>query len=224
MISFIVPAHNEQACVGRTLQAIHKSARATGLPYEIIVANDASTDMAANVARENNARVVNVSCRQIATTRNAGARAASGAHLFFVDADTIIDARVVASTLRHLDKAAAGGGASARFESTAPLYAQLLLLWLGWWGRLAGIASGAFQFCTRDAFQAVGGFDERFFGGEDALMSFALKREGPFVMLWHSVVTSGRRTQLTPSLLVNIARPISLLALRCVTPNNGILR
>ena len=26
MISFIVPAHNEQSCLGRTLQAIHESA------------------------------------------------------------------------------------------------------------------------------------------------------------------------------------------------------
>src|SRR5207249_3599671 len=37
MISFIVPAHNEQACLGRTLQAIHDSARAMGQPYEVIV-------------------------------------------------------------------------------------------------------------------------------------------------------------------------------------------
>ncbi len=37
MISFIVPAHNEEACLAPTLQAIHKSARATGLPYEIMV-------------------------------------------------------------------------------------------------------------------------------------------------------------------------------------------
>ena len=195
MISFIVPAHNEQACLGPTLQAIHQSARATGLPYEIIVANDASTDMTADVARENNARVVNVSFRQIAATRNAGARAASGGHLVFVDADTVINARVVASAVRHLDKGAVGGGAPARFESTAPLYAQFLLFWLGWWGRLAAITGGAFQFCTRDAFQAVGGFDERLFGAEDALMSLALKRQGRFVVLWHSVVTSGRRTQ-----------------------------
>ncbi len=126
--------------------------------------------MTAKVARENNARVVNVSCRQIAATRNAGARTASGGHLFFVDADTMINARVVASAVRHLDKGAVGGGAPARFESTAPLYAQFLLLWLEWWGRLAGIAGGAFQFCTREAFQAVGGFDERRFGGEDALL------------------------------------------------------
>ena len=37
MISFIVPAHNEQACLGRTLPAIHESARAAGQSYEIIV-------------------------------------------------------------------------------------------------------------------------------------------------------------------------------------------
>jgi hypothetical protein len=37
MISFIVPAHNEQACLGSTLRAIHESAGAVRQPYEIIV-------------------------------------------------------------------------------------------------------------------------------------------------------------------------------------------
>jgi glycosyltransferase involved in cell wall biosynthesis len=193
MISFIVPAHNEQACLGRTLQAIHESARAVSQPYEIIVADDASTDATAEVARQNNARVVSVNHRQIAATRNSGSRAAQGGRLFFVDADTIINPRVVASALRYLEKGAAGGGAAARFDSAAPLYARILLLWFGWWMRLAGIAGGALQFCTRDAFQAVGGFDERLFGAEDAMLSWALKREGRFVVLWQSVVTSGRR-------------------------------
>src|SRR5947207_668227 len=36
VVSFIVPAHNEQTCLPHTLQAIHESARATGQPYEII--------------------------------------------------------------------------------------------------------------------------------------------------------------------------------------------
>ena len=44
MISFIVPAHNEQACLGRTLQAIQESACVVGQPHEIIVVDDASTD------------------------------------------------------------------------------------------------------------------------------------------------------------------------------------
>ena len=71
MISFIVPAHNEESCLPRTLQAIHDAARVTGQPYEIIVVDDASTDATAEVARQHNATVVPVNHRQIAATRNA---------------------------------------------------------------------------------------------------------------------------------------------------------
>jgi cellulose synthase/poly-beta-1,6-N-acetylglucosamine synthase-like glycosyltransferase len=52
MISFIVPAHNEQAGIGRTLQAIHDSARAVGQPYEIIVVDDASTESKFRLGRK----------------------------------------------------------------------------------------------------------------------------------------------------------------------------
>src|SRR6266850_4882004 len=158
MVSFIVPAHNEQACLGRTLQAIHESARIVGQPYEIIVVDDASTDATAEVARQRNATVLPVKHRQIAATRNSGARAAQGEQLLFVDADTIISHGLLASALRSMDKGAAGGGAPARFEADAPLYARLLLLWLGLAMRVAGISGGAFMFCTRDAFRAIGGF------------------------------------------------------------------
>jgi glycosyltransferase involved in cell wall biosynthesis len=195
MISFIVPAHNEQASIARTLQAIHEAARSTGQPYEVIVVDDASTNATAEIAKQNNATIVTVNNRQIAATRNSGGRAAQGERLFFVDADTIINPRVVASALRWMDKGAVGGGAPARFEGDAPLYAHFLFWWLGLWIRLAGIAGGAFMFCTRGAFQAVGGFDERLFGAEDAAMSWALKREGRFVVLWKYVLTSGRRAR-----------------------------
>ena len=57
-------------------------------PYEIIVADDASTDATAEIARQNNSCVVSVNHRQIAATRNSGAKAAQGERLFFVDADS----------------------------------------------------------------------------------------------------------------------------------------
>ncbi len=98
-LSFIVPAHNEETCLGATLQAIHESAGAVGQPYEIVVANDASTDATAEIALKNGARVVHVTCRQIAGARNAGARAATGERFVFVDADTIINPRVRTSAL-----------------------------------------------------------------------------------------------------------------------------
>ena len=72
MLSFIVPAHNEQAVLGRTLTAIHECAQATGEPYEVIVVDDASTDATAEIARQKNATVISVQHRHIAAARNAG--------------------------------------------------------------------------------------------------------------------------------------------------------
>ena len=195
MLSFVVPAHNEQALIGRTLAAIEIAASAVGRPYEVIVVDDASTDSTAEIAREHGAIVVPVNHRHIAATRNSGARAAQGECLVFVDADTFISPEVVAAAMRALDKGAVGGGAPPRMDGPVPLYAQLLVFWLSLLMRLAGLSGGAFLFCTREAFNAAGGFDERLYGAEDAALSQALKREGRFVVLWTRVLTSGRRVR-----------------------------
>lgn len=194
MISFVVPAHNEQACLGRTLEAIHISARATGQPYEVIVVDDASTDDTADIARRHNASVVRVNHRQISATRNAGARAANGDRIFFVDADTVINARAVAAALRHMDRGAVGGGAAAKLDDgNVPIYIRLLSTLAVPITKLIGFTGGAFMFCTREAFQATGGFSERLFWGEEGVFALALKREGCFAVLWQPVLTSGRR-------------------------------
>jgi glycosyltransferase involved in cell wall biosynthesis len=201
MISFIVPAHNEQAGLGRTLQVIHDSARVVGRPYEIIVVDDASTDATAEVARRNQAIVVPVNHRQIAATRNSGGRAARGERLFFVDADTTINPRAVASALRYMDQGAVGGGAAAGFEGVLPLYGRLLgFLIAPIVAKLLGFTGGAFMFCTRGAFHATGGFDERLYCGEEGSLALALKREGRFVVLWERVLTSGRRFRVMSGL------------------------
>src|SRR5437773_1290083 len=100
MISFVVPAHNEEALIVQTLEAIHASAREIGETYEIIVVDDASTDATANLAEANGARVVSVNHRQIARTRNSGGRAARGERLFFIDADTTANPKAIRAALR----------------------------------------------------------------------------------------------------------------------------
>jgi glycosyltransferase involved in cell wall biosynthesis len=202
MISFIVPAHNEQSCLPPTLQAIHESARVVGRAYEIIVVDDASTDATAEIARQNKARVVSVNHRQIAGTRNSGGRAANGEQLFFVDADTTINSRAVASALRAMDKGAVGGGAPAWLGKgeVVPLYIWLLGYVSVVGTKLIGFTGGAFMFCTRQAFQATGGFNERMFWGEEGEFAMALKREGRFVVVLNPVLTSGRRFRKTSAL------------------------
>lgn len=207
MISFIVPAHNEQAGIGRTLQAINDAARVVGQPYEIIVVDDVSTDATAEVARQHNATVLPVNHRQIAATRNSGGRAARGDRLFFVDADTTINPRAVASALRCMDKGAAGGGAIPLVDGMVPLYVRLLSFLsflIVIFAKMAGFTGGAFMFCTREAFQATGGFDERLYWGEEGAMAMALKREGRFVVLWETVLTSGRRFRTMSALQVPV--------------------
>lgn len=193
MVSFIIPAYNEEACIARTVRAIKGAARRAGAVYEIIVVDDDSSDRTAEIGAREGARVVRVKNRHIAATRNAGARVARGDRFVFVDGDTEVSDGAVEASLRVLDEGAIGGGCLVRFDEPLPLYARLLqplaLLAI----RSACFAAGCFLFCTRDAFGAAGGFDERMYGGEEIAMSLALKRQGRFVVVDQWVVTSGRK-------------------------------
>lgn len=193
MVSLIIPAHNEELLLGRTLRAVHAAARTLDDAYEIIVVDDASSDRTAEIAAAQGARVVQVQHRQIAATRNAGARVARGAMFVFVDADTEVNATAVHAAVRAMQQGVVGGGCAFRFDGTVPLYGKAIQVIGRLVYRLAGLASGSFLFCTRAAFEAVGGFDESLYAAEEAAMSTALKRHGRFVVLRETVTTSGRK-------------------------------
>jgi glycosyltransferase involved in cell wall biosynthesis len=196
VISFVVPAYNEEKYLRATLEAIHAAARALGESYEIVVADDASSDATAEIARGEGARVVRVDKRQIAATRNAGAREAVGERLFFVDADTRVSAPLLSAALAALDAGAVGGGAPVRIEA-APRWVERFMRWLfvPFYFRLARWAAGCFVFCTRAAFEAAGGFDERYYASEEIGLSKALKRQGRFVIVAPFVTTSARKLE-----------------------------
>lgn len=195
MISFVVPAHNEEALIGRTLAAIHDTARKLGVTYEIVVANDSSTDRTGDLAREHGARVIDVAHRQIAATRNAGAQMAAGETLIFVDADTSVTVPALRAALRTLRGGAVGGGCCVRFDGPVPLYAWMILLVLRLVAPLIGLAGGCFLFCPRREYLAAGGFDETLFCSEEVDFASRLKRRGRFVVVRECVVTSGRKVR-----------------------------
>src|SRR5438034_10588696 len=88
MISFIVPAYNEELELSSTIEAIRTAASGATEPYEIIVVDDAPADASAQIAAMAGARIISINRRQLAASRNAGPRAARGLYLFFVDAVT----------------------------------------------------------------------------------------------------------------------------------------
>jgi glycosyltransferase involved in cell wall biosynthesis len=192
VITFIIPAHNEELLIGRTISALRTAAGTTNEPYEIIVADDASTDSTATVAEHSGARVVAVNDRQISAARNAGAAQAQGDLFVFVDADTDVPGTVVGAAVHAMRAGAVGGGSRARFDGSLPIYGRILeWLWL-WIQRFGNLASGCFLFCTRQAFEAVGGFDKTLYAAEDVVLSRRLRRLGRFVILPGVVITSGR--------------------------------
>lgn len=203
MISFVVPAYNEEALIGRTLDSINRAGRSCGEAYEIVVADDASSDLTSEVAESKGARVIRISRRQIAATRNAGARAARGEKLIFVDADTVVSDEAVRAAVDEMNRGAAGGGSAVTFDGKVPLYARLMQPILVRLFRVSGIACGCFLFCSRRAFDATGGFDEELFASEEVWMSQRLKRQGRFVVLRESVTTSGRKLRMYTGLQVS---------------------
>jgi glycosyltransferase involved in cell wall biosynthesis len=199
MISFIVPAYNEETELPATLAAIRAAVSVVDQPFETIVVDDASTDATAEIAEQEGARVVSINRRQIAAARNAGAHAARGEYLFFVDADTRINGTHVNKALTALGAGYIGGGARGVMDGVIPLWSRIFLwafctLYFG-----LNLGAGAFLFTTRRNFQATGGFDEQYFAGEEVYFSLALRKLGRFKVLPEPVLTSGRKLRMYPA-------------------------
>jgi len=196
MLSFIVPAHNEECELPASLRAIRNAADPAGQPYEIIVASDDSDDRTAEIAQEFDARVVEVRLRQIAAVRNAGAAIATGEIFFFVDADTHIAPVHVTAALEALKAGSAGGSARIALDAQVPFWARVFLRIFALFYFGANLGVGAFIFMAGENFERAGRFDEQFFAGEEMYLTQELKKLGPFTLLAHPITTSARKVRL----------------------------
>ena len=120
MLSFIIPAYNEELELPPTIAAIRHAAENVGRPHEIIVVDDASTDGTVAVVRKAGAKLISIDRRHIAAARNAGARAAQGDILYFVDADTRINAKHIIDSLAFLRAGYSGGSARVKPDGVIP--------------------------------------------------------------------------------------------------------
>jgi glycosyltransferase involved in cell wall biosynthesis len=198
MISFVVPAHNEELELAATLEAIHAAACHAAPPYEIIVVDDASVDATSDIASRAGAKVIAIDRRQIAAARNAGARAARGDLLFFIDADTRITGTHITQAIAALEAGCAGGSARVAMDGSIPIWGRVLLHAFGAVYFGLNLGAGAFLFTTRRNFEAIDGFDEQYFAGEEVYFSVALKKLGRFKVLRQPIVTSGRKLRMYP--------------------------
>ena len=180
LLSVVIPAFDEEAYLGRTLDSLRGAGaflrEREGVPVEFIVVDNDSSDATAEVARGRGANVVRETVRNIAKVRNRGAGAACGDVLVFVDADTTVPAEMLYHVFKAMSEPGCLGGALDTDYRPSKLASKIYLRAWRVVGRLAGLAQGATQFCRRDDFAALGGYDETLFMGEDVDFYQRLKR------------------------------------------------
>lgn len=205
-VSVVLPAFNEEKLLPAALAAVKAAASAftaRGWEWECVVCDNNSTDGTSAVARAAGATVVFEPVNQIGRARDAGARAATGEWLVFIDADSTPSAELFASiAARIAEGRALGGGSTVELEPGTPRYARFVCGLWNLWSRLAGWAAGSCVWVEADAFRTVGGFGTEYYAGEEVFLSRRLKslarRSGRrFVILTgHPLRTSSRKLKL----------------------------
>ena len=170
-LSIVIPAHNEERVIGRTLAAV----RMLGVPaHEVIVVCNGCGDQTDTRARQEGVRVVVTDRCGVSLARNLGARHASGDTLLFVDADVLLAPGLAAAI-------AAAAGRWHRVVGTVRVVpdSRRYLLHYGVAAlliRMLRLSSNGLIFCSAALFHTAGGFPEGVQVGEDNLFMRRARR------------------------------------------------
>jgi glycosyltransferase involved in cell wall biosynthesis len=178
--SLVIPAYNEAAWLATlldTVDAARHQYRGGGDAIEVIVADNASTDATAVIARERGCRVAYVEKRAIAAARNGGAAIAKGEIVCFIDADS----RIHPETFNAIDDVMLSGRVIVGTSTVHP-DRWSIGLWATWLLGLLisyciGVDAGV-VFCRRVDFAAIGGYEESLMYAEDIQLLIDLKKLG----------------------------------------------
>jgi glycosyltransferase involved in cell wall biosynthesis len=208
MISFVVPAYNEEKRLATTLTAITEEIRRAGCPAEVIVVNNASTDATASVAASfPDVIVVNEPVKGLVQARRAGFQRATGALVANVDADTIVTRfwldRVLEEFRRHPDLVALSGP-YIYYDVPRRTRAAVRAFYVMGYGfymlnrfvlRVGSMLQGGNFVVRRAALEEIGGYNPLFsFYGEDTDLARRLNAVGDVKFTFRlPALSSGRR-------------------------------
>ncbi len=204
-ISIIVPAFNEEKLLGASLAEIKAATAAfdrLGWGFELVVCDNNSTDHTADIARTAGAKVVFEPVNQIARARNAGAAAAAGDWLIFVDADSHPGDKLFAEVAEQIRSGRClAGGVTIRLDEKLFVAGLITRLW-NYASRCCRLMAGSFIFVEAAAFRQVGGFSRELFAAEEIDLSRRLKKlaretgRGIVILHRHPIRTSARKMKL----------------------------
>jgi glycosyltransferase involved in cell wall biosynthesis len=205
MISFVVPAYNEESNIGLCLVAICEEARRRG-PYEVIVVDNGSTDKTVEHAslpfyRRRGVRIISEPRKGVVRARQAGYKEAKGDLIANIDADNYIPEGWVANALWEFstqEDLVLVSGPVVYYEFGALL--QFLSTVFYWFGGLFNkfigpMSQGGNSVIRKSALDKIGGYNTDIdFYGDDTDIAKRISKVGKVKftsMLWS--VGSARR-------------------------------
>jgi len=192
VLSFVVPAFNEEAYLGDCLQSILQQTRAMQDSIEIIVVNNASTDGTREIALSfPGVRVVDEPRKGLTFARQAGFLASSGSLIANVDSDSRLTPGWTERVLKafQANPQLAGFSGSFIYYDLTPQQMRLVKVFyfMGWVThvankhilRVGAMMQGGNFVVSRAALEQVGGFNVHIcFYGEDTDIARRLNAVG----------------------------------------------
>ncbi|MDP8257325.1 MAG: glycosyltransferase [Candidatus Alcyoniella australis] len=185
-ITVVIPFRNAEATIERCVERLRSSSRP---PDEIVLVDDASEDQGFERLSQIDGliHIRNLDPRGAAYARNVGAAAGSGDVLLFVDADVLAQPDAIELIERRLEQDPTLGGVFGAYtahtepRNFASVYKNLVHHYTH--RQSAGPIDTFWAGCgalRREAFQAVGGFDQSFAAAsvEDIDLGYRLSAAG----------------------------------------------
>lgn len=216
VISVVIPAYNEEKFLPACLEHVMKQTLME--PYEVIVANNNSTDHTAAIAKKFGAKVILVKDKGYVFAVKAGVEAAKGQFIAITDADTRVPRHWLAKILeafRSPEAPVAVGGTFRYYD--APKLQKVISAINEVNPRLAMTSlSGMNMAFTKVAYQAVGGYDTTIDLQADAYIGEKLLKYGQVTYLKdNEVVASGRRVRASGKTIIEgLVRFVNALAIK----------
>ncbi|OED40528.1 hypothetical protein ACH42_16085 [Endozoicomonas sp. (ex Bugula neritina AB1)] len=170
MLSFIIPAYNEEQFIKRSIQSIQSNVEGI-YDYEIIVVDNASTDNTANIARELGVAVISTPHKfTISAVRNTGVEISQGDILIFIDGDVYLHDSWIDHVPPVLEQIKSSSVVAGSVYAVDPDASWVAKAWFQpWYQKQEQVTfiNGGHMLLSRELFQQIGGFDVSFETGED---------------------------------------------------------
>lgn len=209
-LSFVIPAYNEEALIGKCLESVLREVKRSGVDTEIVVVNNASRDRTGEIARSfAGVKVVDEPKKGLVNARHCGFENSTAEIVANIDSDTMLPegwiTTVIESFARDPKLVALSGPFIYYDLSLWNRFLVRLFYYVTWLMHVvnqhvfhvgAVVQGGNFVF-TRSAWLRAGGYDRSIaFYGEDTDVAVRLSKVGHVRWTFDlPILASGRRLE-----------------------------